>query len=112
MDATLANALAPVLAMLALGIIPTSLVFITKYFKLKTRELDLESELHGRELGSRLAAMEARQQAMESALTAIANGFAAAQQQRNEPMRASLAEPPPLGESSHPPSPVRKLPER
>ena len=36
----IAEALAPVLALLAmLGVIPVILVFITKYFKLRTREL-------------------------------------------------------------------------
>jgi hypothetical protein len=62
----------PVVALLGCAAVPVALVFINKYFKLRTRELELEAELHGRELASRLQSMELRQQAVESALQSLA----------------------------------------
>ena len=59
------------MVMVGIGIIPISLTFITKYFKLRTRELELEGEHHAREHESRLRGLEMRQAAMESALGSL-----------------------------------------
>lgn len=82
----IAEAVAPCCAILALGAVPFSLVFLNKHFKLKTRELELEAELHGRESQSRIRAMETRQLAMEGALQQLVNSL----QHRSE-----LTAPPP-----------------
>ena len=66
-----AEAITPVLVILALAAVPISLVFITKYFKLRTRELELEAEHHAHEHEARLRAMEMRQAAVESALGSL-----------------------------------------
>jgi hypothetical protein len=68
---TLAHALVPVLSCLFVFGMPVAIVFITKHFKLKNRELELEAELHSRELEMRLRSLEARQSAIESALGVI-----------------------------------------
>jgi hypothetical protein len=85
----IAEAVAPCMAILALGAIPFSLVFLNKHFKLKTRELELEAELHGRESQSRIRAMETRQAALEGALQQLVNSFQ---------HRADLSPPPPRSE--------------
>jgi hypothetical protein len=91
MDPAVANSLAemigPSIALLVCGAIPISIVFMNKYFKLKTREMELDAELHSREMESRLRAVEARQGATESVINALANTMSAG--------RASLMEPPP-----------------
>lgn len=66
------ESIVPVVALLGCAAVPVALVFISKYFKLRTRELELEAELHGRELASRLQMLELRQQAIESALQSLA----------------------------------------
>ncbi|TMA21606.1 MAG: hypothetical protein E6J85_07160 [Deltaproteobacteria bacterium] len=75
MDPSIAKAisevLGPFLGLLALGAIPVTLMFLTKHFKLRTRELELEAELHGRDSQARLQAMETRLSALEGALTSI-----------------------------------------
>jgi len=75
MDPSIAKAisevLGPFLGLLALGAIPVTLLFLTKHFKLRTRELELEAELHGRDSQARLQAMETRLSALEGALTSI-----------------------------------------
>src|SRR2546421_12721783 len=72
MDPSIAKAisevLGPFLGLLALGAIPVTLMFLTKHFKLRTRELELEAELHGRDSQARLQAIETRLAAMETAL--------------------------------------------
>ena len=103
----LAEAIGPGLAILMIGAIPISLVFITKHFKLKTREMELERELHGKETESRLRTLEARQAAFESALTAIATGISAGQFRNEAPTRAALMEPPPAEEGPLAPAPIR-----
>lgn len=99
MDPTIAHALAetigPGLAILTIGVIPISLVFITKHFNLKTREMELERELHGKETEARLRTLEARQVAFEAALTAIAAGISAGQIRTDAATRAALVEAPP-----------------
>ena len=67
----LAEVIAPVCAVLACGAIPVAIVFLVKHFKLKTRELELEAELHGRDAQARLQAMETRMAALEGALGSL-----------------------------------------
>src|SRR5437763_7255012 len=75
MDPSVAKALTevlgPFLGVLACGAIPVTLVFLTKHFKLRTRELELEAELHGRDSVARLQALETRLSAMEGALGSL-----------------------------------------
>jgi hypothetical protein len=89
----MAEVIGPALAMLVIGAIPISIVFMTKYFKLKTREMELDAELHGREMESRLRALEARQGGTESAITALANGLSISR--GNAEQQRSLMESPP-----------------
>src|SRR3954471_18839625 len=77
MDPSLAKAvsevLGPFLGVLACGAIPVTLVFLTKHFKLRTREIELEAELHGRDSQARLQAMETRLAGLEGALGSLVN---------------------------------------
>jgi hypothetical protein len=68
---SLAEVVGPFLALLACGAVPVSLVFLSKHFKLRTRELELEAELHGRDSQARLQALETRLAAMEGALGSL-----------------------------------------
>lgn len=90
-----AEAITPVLVIMALAAGPVTLVFITKYFKLRTHELTLEAQLHAHEHEARLRAMEMRQAAVESALSSLSGG------RRND-----LLEAPPLSDAL-PPGPHR-----
>src|SRR5438067_12107047 len=67
----LAEVIGPVFGVLACGAVPVALVYVFKHFKLRTRELELEAELHGRDSQARLQAMETRLSALEGALTSI-----------------------------------------
>jgi hypothetical protein len=67
----MSEVLGPFLGVLACGAIPVALVFLSKHFKLRTRELELEAELHGRDSQARLQAMETRVSAMEAALGSL-----------------------------------------
>jgi hypothetical protein len=93
MDPSVAKAisevLGPFLGVLACGAIPVTLMFLSKHFKLRTRELELEAELHGRESQARLQAMETRLSAMEGAIGSLVQTFG----QRHE-----LAQPAPRHE--------------
>jgi hypothetical protein len=75
MDPSLAKAvtevLGPFLGVLAFGAIPVTLIYISRHFKLRTRELELEAELHGRDSQARLQALETRLSAMEGALGSL-----------------------------------------
>src|SRR5437870_12732955 len=79
MDPSMAHAfqevLGPFLGLLAFGSIPIGILFVTRYFKLKTRELELEAELHGRAGQARIAALETRQEALEAAVGSLAQGL-------------------------------------
>jgi hypothetical protein len=86
----LAEALAPTVAILGISIIPISIVFMTKYFKLRTREMELDAESHGRELEARLRALESRQGSTESVIAALASGVSSGRE-----MNRSLMESPP-----------------
>ena len=87
----LAEAIGPVFGVLACGAIPVAIVFLVKHFKLKTRELELEAELHGRDAQARLQAMETRLGALEGALGSLVQAMsrrlelsAGEQQQRGD----------------------------
>ncbi len=67
----ISEVLAPVFGVLACGAIPVALVFLSKHFKLRMRELELEAELHGRDSQARLQALETRLSAMEGALSSL-----------------------------------------
>jgi hypothetical protein len=67
----LSEVFGPFLGVLACGAIPITLVFLTKHFKLRTRELELEAELHGRDAQARLQAMETRLSALDGALSSL-----------------------------------------
>src|SRR3954467_5791250 len=67
----MAEILVPSIAILATFGMPVAIIWVVKHFKLRNRELDLEAELHGKELELRLRTLEARQAAVESALNAI-----------------------------------------
>jgi hypothetical protein len=86
----LAEALAPTVAILGVSIIPISIVFMTKYFKLRTREMELDAESHGRELEARLRALESRQGATESVISTLASGLS-----NGRELNRSLMEAPP-----------------
>jgi len=89
MDHSVAKALSeilgPFLGVLACGAIPVTLVFLSKHFKLRTKELELEAELHGRDSQARLHAMETRLSALEGALTSLVQAI---------PRRQDLMQPP------------------
>src|SRR3954462_2918984 len=84
MDPSVAKAisevLGPFLGMLACGAIPVTLVFLSKHFKLKTRELELEAELHGRESQAHLRALETRLAAMEGMLGSLVQALSPRQE--------------------------------
>ena len=84
MDPAIAKALSevlgPFLGVLACGSIPIALVFLSKHFKLRTRELELEAELHGRESQARLQALEMRLAGMEAALGSLVQGISRRQE--------------------------------
>jgi hypothetical protein len=63
--------LVPIIAILFVFGMPVGIIWTLKHFSLKNRELELESQLHGRELELRLRSLEARQAAVETALTSI-----------------------------------------
>ncbi|HET9754232.1 MAG TPA: hypothetical protein VFP52_14765 [Myxococcales bacterium] len=75
MDPVIVSALpeiiGPTVAVVVFGAIPVILVYMSKHFKLRTRELELEAELHGRDSQARLQAMETRLSALEGALGSV-----------------------------------------
>lgn len=84
----LAEALAPTVAILGISVIPISIVFMSKYFKLRTREMELDAESHGREIEARLRALESRQGSTESMISALANGMKGGQESNRSLMEA------------------------
>jgi hypothetical protein len=96
MDPALANAateiLGPFLGVLACGAIPVTLIFITKHFKLRTRELELEAELHGRDSQARLQALETRLSAMEGALGSLVQAMSRRQDLMQPPDAPQIAQ--------------------
>jgi hypothetical protein len=63
--------LVPILAIVFTFGMPVAIIWTVKHFQFKKRELELEAELHGRELEMRLRTLEARQAAVETALGAL-----------------------------------------
>src|SRR5438067_820283 len=98
MDPVLTKALTevfgPFLGVLACGAIPVTLFFLSKHFKLRTRELELEAELHGRDSQARLQAMETRLSAMEGALGSLVHTLSRRQDLMQPPDAPQLAEGP------------------
>ena len=89
MDPAVAKAISEVLApffgLLAFGAIPVALVFLSKHFKLKTKELELEAEMHGREMHARLRGFETRVTALEGVLGSLAQAMSPRQQHLQAP---------------------------
>jgi hypothetical protein len=69
--AVLIKSLIPIISIIFVFGMPVAVIWTAKHFKLKQRELELEAELHGKELELRLRTLEARQGAVESALTSL-----------------------------------------
>jgi hypothetical protein len=67
----LSDIIGPIGGILVCGAIPVTLVFLSKHFKLRTRELELEAELHGRHAQARIQALETRLAAMEGAIGSL-----------------------------------------
>lgn len=103
MDPSLAQAvsevLGPFLGVLACGAIPVTLIYISKHFKLRTRELELEAELHGRDSQARLQALETRLSAMEGALGSLVQTISRRQELMQPPDAPQITQ-----EASRPPS--------
>jgi hypothetical protein len=85
--------LVPIVAILAVFGMPVAILWILKHFKLRHRELEVEAQLHGKELEMRLRSLEARQAAIETALTAIGSR-PVEQKASSVEQRVSLLEPP------------------
>src|SRR4051812_23416041 len=89
MDPAVAHAisevLGPFLVVLACGAIPVTLVFLSKHFKLRTREIELEAELHGRDSKARLQAMETRLAALEGAVGSLVQAISRRQELMQPP---------------------------
>jgi Tfp pilus assembly protein PilO len=105
----------PVIALLVLGAVPISLLLIKKHYLLKTRELELESEFHGRQAQARLQALETRQAGMESALSALVQALTTRSELlrpelgRSETLRSDLLSAPPDEQQEQPLPGVRPL---
>src|SRR5207253_11367013 len=83
------HGLGPAIAALGIFAMPVAIIYTIKHFKLRHRELELEAELHGKQIQLRLQALEARMGAIEAALGALRRGRSSVQE------RATLLEPPP-----------------
>jgi len=83
--------LVPIIAILFTFGCPVAIVWVLKHFQYKKRELELEAELHGREMEMRLRTLEARQAAVETALGALGGRAVGAP---GVDQRMSLLEPP------------------
>lgn len=82
----LANALTPVLILLAIGLPIVGIYIANRFFALRTKELELESQHSSRELVARVSALELRQGAVEKAVVSLSG------------VRADLLEAPPQSE--------------
>jgi hypothetical protein len=96
----LPDIIGPTVAVIVFGAIPVMLVYMTKHFKLRTRELELEAELHGRDSQARLQAMETRLSAMEGALGSLVQALS---------RRPELMQPPDAPQTSEPAEAPRPL---
>jgi hypothetical protein len=84
----------PTVAVVVFGAIPVMLVYMSKHFKLRTKELELEAELHGRDSQARLQAMETRLSAMEGALGSLVQALSRRPELMQPPDAPQIAEPP------------------
>jgi hypothetical protein len=115
MEPALARALIPVGTTLIVFAMPVAIVFITRYFKLKNRELDVEAEIQKRWTEESRRQLEARVASLENAVSAVLQivaprqvaqppqGAAAAQAQL-----AQVAEPPPSPGGAQLAAPLRE----
>ena len=71
--ALIAKALEPFFGLLALGAIPTGILWVIKSHKVRMRELDLEAQHLPRSAEARLDAIEARLSSIEHALHGAAS---------------------------------------
>ena len=79
----LTSTLVPVLILLAIGLPIVGIYVANRYFGLRSKELELESQQYARELVARVTALELRQGAVEKAVTSLSG------------VRSDLLEPPP-----------------
>jgi hypothetical protein len=97
MDPTVIKALpeiiGPTIAVLVFGAVPVMLVYMSKHFKLRTKELELEAELHGRDSQARLQAMETRLSAMEGALGSLVQTLSCRPELMQPPDAPQIAQP-------------------
>lgn len=98
MDASILQMLIPIIAILVTFAFPVALVFTFKWFKLKDKELQIDSELR-RTAGQ---ALEARVQRLESVILALDSDLRARLDSGAPPLRSELFEPPASQESSQP----------
>ena len=96
--AIIARALEPFLGLLALAVIPTSLVYVIKHHKVRMRELDLQEKVLQSGGEARLSAIETRLRAVEDALGTP---------RKSLQERAAMLEGPASSEADDPALPVR-----
>jgi hypothetical protein len=97
MDASILQMLIPIIAILVTFAFPVALVFTFKWFKLKDKELQIDSELR-RTAGQ---ALEARVQRLESVILTL-DADVRARLSSGAPPRSDLFEAPASQESSQP----------
>jgi hypothetical protein len=61
------NSLAPIFATLAIGGTVVGFFWVGKHYKLREKEIELEAQLHGKQIEAQVRAMEIRLAAMENA---------------------------------------------
>src|SRR3982750_3619323 len=106
----MAEILVPSIAILATFGMPVAIIWLVKHFKLRNRELDLEAQLHGKELELRLKTLEVRQAAMEAPLPPSGAKSMEPAAASSLEKRVSLLEgPAPSAESADAPEPTDPL---
>jgi hypothetical protein len=93
MNSEMIAALIPIVSVLAVFGFPVAIVFVLKYFKLKERELALESESRQRSERQQLA-IEQRVERLEEVLLSLDHDVRARLGIANAPSRPELMEPP------------------
>jgi len=108
MDPVTIKALIPIVSVLAVFGAPVALVFVSRYFKLKHRELEIDAEIQKKFTEEARRGLEARVTSLESAMQMVLQvvGRGAQQQQaaQAQPLSqlAQVAEPPPDRPASQP----------
>ena len=106
MNEAMLQMLIPIVAILAVFGFPVVLVYVWKWFKLKDKELQVDSEMR-RSAGQ---ALEARVQRLESVILALDSDLRARLGERAAP-RTDLFEPPATSEGSQP-GPLLEAPDK